>query len=253
MRQQSVTPHLRRKRREVRFLSVCSASRTWNPVAFVLSLSHMGWLIKSHGQRCLWCAYKRSQKHKLQVVAQDENDEPTLLDMALAVEKITDVPITSQKLIYKGKSLKEMEKTLSALDIKNGCKVMLIGKKNCPEEESVLKKLNNLEKSVEQTASKLEDVTKELLGIQKGFLSKNLQEQALGRLDKRIKATVEQFMKILEQIDSVTMPVNFSDCRLKKKELVKNVQGLLAQCDTVEGNISQEIVKLQSQNVALSK
>ncbi|XP_063778819.1 BAG family molecular chaperone regulator 1 isoform X3 [Pseudophryne corroboree] len=251
MRQQSVTPHLRRKRREVRFLSVCSASRTWNPVAFVLSLSHMGWLIKSHGQRCLWCAYKRSQKHKLQVVAQDENDEPTLLDMALAVEKITDVPITSQKLIYKGgitqrwfchgrvkeniltgKSLKEMEKTLSALDIKNGCKVMLIGKKNCPEEESVLKKLNNLEKSVEQTASKLEDVTKELLGIQKGFLSKNLQEQALGRLDKRIKATVEQFMKILEQIDSV---------------------GLLAQCDTVEGNISQEIVKLQSQNVALSK
>lgn len=36
-----------------------------------------------------------------------------------------------------------------------------------------------------------------------GFLSKNLQEEALGKLDKRIKTTVEQFMKVLEQVDSV--------------------------------------------------
>lgn len=194
-----------------------------------------------------------SEKHKLQVVAEEENDEPTLQDMALSVEKVTGVPLASQKLIYKGKSLKEMEQTLSALGIKTGCKVMLIGKKNCPEEESELKKLKDLEKSVEQIASKLEDVNKELSGIQKGFLSKSLQAEALGKLDKRIKTTVEQFMKVLEQIDSMTMPENFSDSRMKKKGLVKKVQGLLAQCDTVEGNISQEMDKLQCKNLALPK
>lgn len=158
-----------------------------------------------------------SDKHKLQVVAEEEHDEPTLQDMALSVEKITGVPLASQKLIYKGKSLKEMEQTLSALGIKNGCKVMLIGKKNCPEEESELKKLKDLEKSVEQIAGKLEDVNKELSGIQKGFLNKSLQVEALGKLDKRIKTTVEQFMKVLEQIDSMTIPENFSDSRMKKK------------------------------------
>ncbi|XP_069814365.1 BAG family molecular chaperone regulator 1 isoform X2 [Dendropsophus ebraccatus] len=186
-------------------------------------------------------------------MAKEENDEPTVEDMALCVEKITGVPLASQKLIYKGKSLKEMDQTLSSMGIKNGCKVMLIGKKNCPEEESELKKLKDLEKSVEQIASKLEDVNKELSGIQKGFLSKSLQVEALGKLDKRIKTTVEQFMKILEQIDSMTMPENFSDCRMKRKGLVKKVQGLLAQCDTVEGNISQEMDKLQCKNLALSK
>ncbi|KAM4704709.1 BAG family molecular chaperone regulator 1 isoform 2-T2 [Rhinophrynus dorsalis] len=158
-----------------------------------------------------------SEKHKLQVVGQEENEEPTLQDMALIVEQVTGVPLTSQKLIYKGKSLKEMQQTLTALGVKNGCKVMLIGKRNCPEEESELKKLKDLEKSVEQMASKLEDVNKELSGIQK------------------------------------SMPENFSDCRLKRKGLVKKVQGLLAQCDTVEGNIGQEMDKLQAKNLALSK
>ncbi|XP_077348015.1 BAG family molecular chaperone regulator 1 [Lithobates pipiens] len=195
-----------------------------------------------------------SEKHKLQVVTQEEHDDdPTLQDLALIVEKVTGVPLASQRLIYKGKSLKEMEQTLQALGVQNGCKIMLIGKKNCPEEESELKKLKDLEKSVEQIASKLEDVNKEFSGIQKGFLSKNLQEEALGKLDKRIKTTVEQFMKVLEQVDSVVMPDNFNDCRMKRKALVKKVQGFLAQCDTMEGNISQEIDKLHSKNLALAK
>ncbi|KAM5158062.1 BAG family molecular chaperone regulator 1 [Mantella aurantiaca] len=194
-----------------------------------------------------------SEKHKLQVVSQEEHEDPTLQDLALIVEKITSVPLASQRLIYKGKSLKEMEQTLSALGVQNGCKIMLIGKKNCPEEESELKKLKDMEKSVEQIASKLEEVNKELSGIQKGFLSTNLQAEALGKLEKRIKTTVEQFMKVLEQIDSMVMPDNFNDCRIKRKALVKKVQGFLAQCDTMEGNISQEIDKLHSKNLALAK
>ncbi|KAE8597551.1 hypothetical protein XENTR_v10016509 [Xenopus tropicalis] len=194
-----------------------------------------------------------TEKHTLQVVSPEENGEPILQDMALIVEQVTGVPLNSQKLICKGKSLKEMEQTLSVLGVKNGCRVMLIGKRNSTEEESELKKLKDLEKSVELMTTKLEDVNKELLRIQKGFLNKSLQAETLIKLDKRIKTTMEQFMKILEQIDSMTMPENFFDCRLKRKGLVKKVQGLLAHCDTVEGNIGQEMDKLQSKNLALFK
>ncbi|KAM4688345.1 BAG family molecular chaperone regulator 1 [Discoglossus pictus] len=194
-----------------------------------------------------------SERHKIVVVAKDANEEPTLQDMALTVQEVTGVPVASQKLIYKGKSLKEMEQTLSALGVKNNCKVMLIGKKCCPEEEAELKKLRDLEKSVEQLESKLEEVKKELSGIQKGFLSKNLQAEALGKLDKRVKTSMEQFMSILEQIDSVTAPENFSDLRQKRKGLVKRIQILLAMCDTAEGNIGHEMDKLRCQNMALSK
>ncbi|XP_016279255.2 BAG family molecular chaperone regulator 1 isoform X1 [Monodelphis domestica] len=145
-----------------------------------------------------------NEKHSIQVVAQQENSEPTLQDLALLIEQVTGVPLAFQKLIYKGKSLKEMEQPLSALGVKNGCRVMLIGKKNSPEEEAELKKLRDLEKSVEKIADQLVGVNEELGGIQKGFLAKDLRAEALSKLDKRIKGTVEQFMKILEQIDSLT-------------------------------------------------
>ncbi|XP_064908969.1 BAG family molecular chaperone regulator 1 isoform X2 [Columba livia] len=156
-----------------------------------------------------------NEKHSIRVASPQEDGEPTLQDMAVLIEQVTGVPVPFQKLIYKGRSLKELEQPLSALGVKNGCKVMLIGKR--------------------------------------GFLAKDLQAEALKKLDKRIKGTAEQFMKILEQIDAINLPENFSDCKLKKKGLVKRVQVFLAQCDTIEGNIGQEIDKLQSKNLALAE
>nr|XP_020669901.1 BAG family molecular chaperone regulator 1 isoform X2 [Pogona vitticeps] len=144
-----------------------------------------------------------NEKHSLQVASQEENSQPTVRDMAVLIEQVTGVPVSFQKLIYKGKSLKEMDQPLSTFGVKNGCKVMLIGKRKSPDEEAELKKLKDLETSVEQVAKKIEEINKELGGIQKDFLAKNLQTEALCQLDKRIKGTAEQFMKILEQIDAI--------------------------------------------------
>ncbi|XP_006009223.1 BAG family molecular chaperone regulator 1 isoform X2 [Latimeria chalumnae] len=171
--------------------------------------------------------------------------------MAQVIAEVTGVPLPNQKLIYKGKSLKEMEQPLSALGIKDGCKVMLIGKKSCPEEEDELKKIKDFEKSVEQISKKLVEFGDELAGIQKGFLANNLRIEALGRLDKKVKGLVEQFMKILEQVDALSLPENFNECRSKRKSLVKNVQNYLSQCDTIQANIDQETEKLQSKNLVL--
>ena len=38
-----------------------------------------------------------------------------------------------------------------------------------------------------------------------GFLAKDLQAEALGKLDHRVKIAAEQFMKILEQIDALVI------------------------------------------------
>ncbi|XP_021562927.1 BAG family molecular chaperone regulator 1 isoform X1 [Carlito syrichta] len=193
-----------------------------------------------------------NEKHDLHVTTQQGNSEPVVQDLAQAVEEATGVPLSFQKLIFKGKSLKEMETPLSALGIQNGCRVMLIGKKS-PEEEVELKKLKDLEKSVEKIANQLEELNKEVTGIQQGFLAKDLQAEALCKLDRRVKATIEQFMKILEEIDALILPENFKDSRLKRKSLVKKVQAFLAECDTVEQNICQETERLQSTNLALAE
>ncbi|XP_008840699.2 BAG family molecular chaperone regulator 1 [Nannospalax galili] len=194
-----------------------------------------------------------NEKHDLLITPQQSDGEPTVQDLAQAVEEATGVPLPFQKLIFKGKSLKEMETPLSALRIQNGCRIMLIGEKSNLEEEVELKKLKDLEKSVEKTASRLEEVNKELTGIQQGFLAKELQAEALCKLDRRVKATVEQFMRILEEIDTMVLPEDFKDSRLKRKSLVKKVQAFLAECDTVEQYICQETERLQSANLALAE
>ncbi|MGH0173355.1 UNVERIFIED_CONTAM: hypothetical protein FKN15_064660 [Acipenser sinensis] len=91
---------------------------------------------------------------------------------------------------------------------------------------------------------------KGLVKTVQGFLAKNLQAEALSKLDQRLKVAAEQFMKILEQMDAMSFPENFSDCRMKKKGLVKTVQACLAQCDKIETGISDHLAKLQSKNLS---
>ncbi|KAK3567500.1 hypothetical protein QTP86_019953 [Hemibagrus guttatus] len=203
-----------------------------------------------------------SSKHNITLTGQDGN-EPILKDLSEALAQATGVPQACQKIIFKGKSLKEMEESLSSLGIKQGCKLMMIGKRNSPEEEVELKKLKDIEKSVDQTAKKLEKVHGELTGLKNarihslwsecGFLAKDLQAEALNKLDQRVKVAAEHFMKILEEIDGMTFPENFSDCRMKKKGLVKTVQGFLAQCDKIEASISEHLAKIQNKNLALTE
>ncbi|XP_042562395.1 BAG family molecular chaperone regulator 1 [Clupea harengus] len=191
-------------------------------------------------------------KHSITLTGQDGN-EPRLKDLSEALTEATGVPGPSQKVIFKGKSLKEMDETLSSYGVKQGCKIMLIGKRNSSEEEAELRKLKDIEKSVEQNAKKLDKVDGELSGLKNGFLAKDLQAEALNKLDHRVKVAAEQFMKTLEQIDSLSFPDNFSDCKMKKKGLVKTVQGFLAQCDRIEAGISDHLAKIQSKNLALAE
>lgn len=191
-------------------------------------------------------------KHSIALPARD-GQEPLLKDLSEALTEATGVPTPSQKIIFKGKSLKEMEESLSSFGIKQGCKLMMIGKRNSPEEEAELKKLKDIEKSVEQTAKKLEKVDGELTGLKNGFLAKELQAEALNKLDHRVKIASEQLMKILEELDTLSLPEGFSDCRIKKKGLVKMIQGFLAQCDKIEAGISDHLAKIQTKNFALAE
>lgn len=165
----------------------------------------------------------------------------------------------TQYRVTLGKSLKDMEERLTSYGVKEGCKLMMIGKRvrvmfldvtwhsnsacylwlspikqNSPEEEAELKKLKDIEKSVEQTAKKLEKVGGELTGLKnvrfccfknssvpnalvfvhgsnspalntQGFLAKDLQIEALGKLDHRVKTAAEQLMKTLERIDALVI------------------------------------------------
>ncbi|XP_034038602.1 BAG family molecular chaperone regulator 1 [Thalassophryne amazonica] len=192
-----------------------------------------------------------SVKHSVTLKCQD-GQSPTVRDLAEALAEATGVHTTAQKLIFKGKSLKDPEESLFSYGIKEGCKMMLIGKRNSPEEEAELKKLRDIEKSVDQLAKKLEHVDGELTGIKNGFLGKDLQVESLGKLDNSVKVATEQLMKILEQLDAMSLPDNFRDCKLKRRGLANTVQDFLARCDKLEASISYQLSLIQSKNLALA-
>ncbi|XP_022805343.1 BAG family molecular chaperone regulator 1-like [Stylophora pistillata] len=70
-----------------------------------------------------------SKKYPVELPIDSSNDGPTVEDLANLAARLTDVPRGSQRLIFKGQSLTELSQSLKSLRVKNGSRIMLIGKK----------------------------------------------------------------------------------------------------------------------------
>ncbi|CAH1240370.1 BAG family molecular chaperone regulator 1-like [Branchiostoma lanceolatum] len=176
-----------------------------------------------------------SQKHNIDVcVPEDEGNQALRVEhLALAAWKTTGVPVQNQRLIYKGKSLKDPEKTLQEMGLKDGAKVMMIGKKHNPEEEAELKSLEEVDKAQEAVEKKLTGMSEELEGMEKGFLEESLMTESLPKLEKRLGLSTEELMKMLERLDSTIIHESHIDAKKKRKSVVQRIQVLLDRCDNL--------------------
>lgn len=71
--------------------------------------------------------------------------DATVLDVKKHLEKETQLPIDSQKLLWKGKILKDLDTSLSELSLQNGSKMMLMG--SLPTQ---IEKVADLDKKMEE-------------------------------------------------------------------------------------------------------
>merc|ERR1712133_283277 len=104
----------------------------------------------------------------------DNLSESTLDDLATQLQEKTGVPKESQKIIFKGKTLSDRSQCLDNLGLKPGAKLMLIGKKFCPEEEAAFRQLDDIKSQAQSLATKLEELEKDFINVSGGFLSKEL-------------------------------------------------------------------------------
>ncbi|XP_064597054.1 BAG family molecular chaperone regulator 1-like [Liolophura sinensis] len=125
--------------------------------------------------------------------------------LAKRVEEMTGVPPASQRLIFKGKSLKDPNALLVPDGIKNGSKIMLIGKKLVAGETEEIQKLSKMEAAIVKEEKKLSEITSDLDGIHRGFLHKDLQHT--GKMHQKLE---------------------------QRKSLVTRIQTLLNRCDGLE-------------------
>ncbi|XP_071958361.1 BAG family molecular chaperone regulator 1-like [Antedon mediterranea] len=174
-----------------------------------------------------------SSKHKLSL----DSSELSVLDLKNAASTATDVPVESQKLIFKGKSLNDQSMLLKDVGIKNGCKVMLIGKKVDIEADASYKTIKDVEKRTDDVEKKQHEIQEEIDGIQKGFLQKDLVEEALKRLQKRLLVSQEELMRLLEQLDKLSIGESLIVIRTKRKTTVQKIQQRLDFNDSLEKKI----------------
>merc|ERR1712126_103328 len=172
----------------------------------------------------------------------DNLSESTLDDLATQLQEKTGVPKESQKIIFKGKTLSDRSQCLDNLGLKPGAKLMLIGKKFCPEEEAAFRQLDDIKSQAQSLATKLEELEKDFINVSGAFLSKELVPDRLDQMRKVILSLSEQGMKLLTSLDAVRLERNSdtalseaakSEFEVNRKSLVHRVNSLMDAVDSL--------------------
>ncbi|XP_030844918.1 BAG family molecular chaperone regulator 1-like isoform X3 [Strongylocentrotus purpuratus] len=91
----------------------------------------------------------------------------TVGDLSLKLEELTAVPVGGQKIINRGKTLMNHDLNVTEAGIRNGSKLMLIGKKFNPEEDENYKQIVEARKKIDSLAKKQSGISEELSGVEK--------------------------------------------------------------------------------------
>ncbi|XP_072172166.1 BAG family molecular chaperone regulator 1-like [Diadema setosum] len=155
------------------------------------------------------------------------------------LEELTGVPTGGQKLIHRGKHLQDPEQTLNAAGLKQGSKLMLIGKKTNPEEDENYKAIVEVEKKSEAVTERQTEIKEEVDGVQQGYLQKDQEKDSLSRLDKRLATCHEEYVRLIERLDSLDMSSSNQAIRGKRKSVIVAIQKHLEVNDVVDATIKR--------------
>jgi len=143
-------------------------------------------------------------------------------DLALLIEKVCRIPIESQRIIFKGKSLLELDATLFSYGIRNNSKVMVImGTKpsKSPAENGALDCLHNVHVRSEALAGDLDKIEQKIRNIQQGLVSESPET-----IKRSLLGNADSYMRLLETMDALDLPSAAAEPKAKRKDLVNKIQ-----------------------------
>ncbi|OWF42161.1 BAG family molecular chaperone regulator 1-like [Mizuhopecten yessoensis] len=174
-----------------------------------------------------------SQKHKFELClpTKETGNALTVHHLQEKVQQLTEVPAENQKLIFKGKSLTGPGTSLSEFGLKDGVKVMLIGKKPVAKDDPEMMRLKTVATNLGKEEKVVSDIIYRLDGIHRGFLDDQKKRDTLLQLDRQLKVVTENFTRMLETLDSLQFDEFNKEGRAKRKTYVDRIQTLLDRCD----------------------
>lgn len=182
------------------------------------------------------------QRFNLEVSA-SENKDVCVSDLKEAAYQVTGIPPENQKIIHKGKQLADPKRPLYAYGVTNGSKLMVMGSKNSRPKDPRHQQIEAVQKDVKKVEDKQKEVYQELDGIEKGYLQDALVQEALQKLERRLASCNEEFLKMLETLDSLSLADGPETLRNSRKTTVQSIQKLLDSNDTLKGRIAHQKAK----------
>ena len=149
---------------------------------------------------------------------------------------------------FQGKTLSDRSQRLDTVGLKSGAKLMLIGKKFCPEEEAAFRQLDDLKSQCQTLATKLDEHQTDFENVSGGFLSQELVPQRLEQLRKNVLTVSEQGMKVLTSIDAIRLGEETdavkaesvkNEFKTRRKTLVDRVNSLMDSAETLLGKVEE--------------
>lgn len=172
----------------------------------------------------------------------------TLSELMNVIEENIGVPVEGQKIILSGKSLTSLdrEKSLTDLRFKDGSKVMILGKRFDPQSDEMYKKVEDVREKSFAVTKRIVEISKDVTDIENGHLDRKLQPEALRSLSKRCKICSEEYMKLLEKLDSFTFAEHQIQAKMKRKSVVIETNSALDRADDLVKQIDSLLIKIES-------
>eukprot|EP00048_Salpingoeca_helianthica_P023107 m.22338 g.22338 ORF g.22338 m.22338 type:complete len:190 (+) comp8277_c0_seq2:1139-1708(+) len=162
----------------------------------------------------------------------------TVGDLAAAAESAFGVPAAAQKLVHKGKTLTHMDQALAAAGVGHKSKVMVLGKKNDAQATGNAAAMAEVESSIMKLRAECAELATRVDGVEKGFIPADLVDSECRTTTKLVSKTIEAAMKLLERLDSLSIPPDPPQPRAHRSGLVKDLQALLSVADGLHDRLA---------------
>lgn len=164
----------------------------------------------------------------------------TLLQLSQKIETILNIQESSQKIIFKGRQLTDINTNLISYGIKEGAKVMVLGKQMNPEEDEMYQAVMKIEQSCSSVELSQSGVIKHVESLASlASEGKRPTREELEKLKKELLVFNEEFMRLLERLDGLSFQDNQAPAKQKRKSLVKKIQQLMDKTDALNERILQ--------------
>lgn len=167
----------------------------------------------------------------------------TLGDLKRWLEIKSGVPTQSQKILFKGQTLKDDAQSVIDVGMKGGSKVMLLGRKHSPEQEALSRPLDEVDKATDEIEIKIKAICEEIEGIEKGFLQSELVPEACRGVNKRCDGCTEHLMQKLETLDALEIPASEVLMRSRRKAIVLRIQAVMKKLSDISSRIDKLLNK----------